>query len=78
MTENTLTSTHAQPRNALAVDQLERRVSDANFVFFGGSTGIGRAAADALAHRGASVLIVGRGKAAGEAVTARLKSKGGG
>lgn len=44
----------------------ERDVRNANFVFFGGSTGIGRAAALELGRRGACVLIVGRGHAAGK------------
>ena len=38
----------------------ERRVSGGNYVFFGGSTGIGQAAAVELGRRGANVLIVGR------------------
>jgi NAD(P)-dependent dehydrogenase (short-subunit alcohol dehydrogenase family) len=45
----------------------ERDVRDKNFVFIGGSHGMGRAAARALAERGASVLIVARGAEAGEA-----------
>lgn len=56
----------------------ERTVRDANFVFFGGTHGIGRAAATALAQRGASILIVGRGQQAGEESVARLRRAGAG
>src|SRR5277367_3327199 len=54
----------------------ERPLSGTNFVFFGGSTGIGRAAAIEVAKRGASILIVGRGRAAGETAASLLKSSG--
>src|SRR5277367_4813096 len=54
----------------------ERPLSGTNFVFFGGSTGIGRAAAIEVAKRGASILIVGRGREAGEAAAGLLKSSG--
>lgn len=54
----------------------ERQVRDGNFVFFGGSTGIGRAAAIEIGRRGGNVLIVGRGKAAGEAAVADIKAAG--
>lgn len=53
-------------------------MSGGNFVFFGGATGIGRAAATALARRGANVLIVGRGAEAGEAAAAAARSAGAG
>ena len=54
----------------------ERPLSGTNFVFFGGSTGIGRAAAIEVAKRGASILIVGRGRESGEAAAGLLKSSG--
>ncbi|GLU37383.1 SDR family NAD(P)-dependent oxidoreductase [Pseudomonas sp. NBRC 100443] len=54
----------------------ERDVRNKRFVFFGGSTGIGRAAAIELARRGAAILIVGRGQAAGDAVVATLRQEG--
>jgi len=54
----------------------ERSVTGANLVFFGGSTGIGRAAAIELGRRGASILIVGRGREAGEAAVASIKAAG--
>lgn len=54
----------------------ERNVANANFVYFGGSTGIGRAAAIELGRRGASVLIVGRGREAGEAAAGAVKAAG--
>lgn len=54
----------------------ERDVKGKNFVFVGGSQGIGRAAALALASRGASILIVGRNKQAGAAAVADAKAKG--
>jgi NAD(P)-dependent dehydrogenase (short-subunit alcohol dehydrogenase family) len=54
----------------------ERPLAGTNFVFFGGSTGIGCATAIEVARRGASVLIVGRGREAGEAATASLKAAG--
>ncbi|MBA3868945.1 MAG: SDR family NAD(P)-dependent oxidoreductase [Anaerolineae bacterium] len=47
-----------------------------NFVFVGGSQGIGRAAALALAQHGASILIVGRNKDAGAAVVAQAQAAG--
>lgn len=43
----------------------ERTLTGKNFVFFGGSTGMGKAAAIEVGRRGASVLIVGRGREAG-------------
>lgn len=42
----------------------ERPVNNKNFVFIGGSHGMGRAAALQLARRGASILIVSRGQEA--------------
>jgi NAD(P)-dependent dehydrogenase (short-subunit alcohol dehydrogenase family) len=54
----------------------ERNVKGKNFVFIGGSQGMGRAAALALAERGAAVLIVGRNKDAGATVVAQAKAKG--
>lgn len=74
MTEKPVTSTHTHRRDALAIDSSERPVSNANIVFFSCSTGIGCAAANEFTRGWASALIVGRGKVAGEAVTALLKS----
>ncbi|MBB5684878.1 SDR family NAD(P)-dependent oxidoreductase [Sphingobium boeckii] len=54
----------------------ERDVSNGNFVFFGGSTGIGRAAAHAIGARGGHVLIVGRGRETGEATAASVRRAG--
>ena len=54
----------------------ERNVKGRNFVFIGGSHGMGRAAAMELAARGAAVLIVSRGKQAGEAAAAQAKTAG--
>jgi NAD(P)-dependent dehydrogenase (short-subunit alcohol dehydrogenase family) len=54
----------------------ERSVKNANIVFFGGTTGIGHAAAIELGRRGASVLIVGRSLEAGEAAAASVKAAG--
>jgi NAD(P)-dependent dehydrogenase (short-subunit alcohol dehydrogenase family) len=55
----------------------ERRVSGGNYVFFGGSTGIGHAAAVELGRRGANVLIVGRGREAGEVAVEAVRAAGG-
>ncbi|WP_404478831.1 SDR family NAD(P)-dependent oxidoreductase [Novosphingobium sp. BL-52-GroH] len=54
----------------------KRSLQDANFVFFGGSAGIGRAAAVALAADGANIAIVARGKADGEAAAAEMRRAG--
>lgn len=54
----------------------ERPIEGANFVLFGGSSGIGRAVATALAQRGAALLIVARGRAEGEATVAQLRASG--
>jgi short subunit dehydrogenase len=54
----------------------ERPVESGNFVFFGGSGGIGRAAAIELGRRRANVLIVGRGAEAGHAAVAAVKKAG--
>lgn len=54
----------------------EREVKGGNFVFFGGSTGIGCAAAHAIGQRGGHVLIVGRGREAGEATAASITNAG--
>lgn len=54
----------------------ERRLQGANMVFFGGSTGIGRAAALEVGRRGANVLIVGRSQAAGQACADAVKAAG--
>ncbi|MHC8380480.1 SDR family NAD(P)-dependent oxidoreductase [Pseudomonas sp. LB3P14] len=55
---------------------LERQLKGANFVFFGGSAGMGKAAALALGERGANVLIVGRGHDAGEAAVKEVLEAG--
>jgi hypothetical protein len=54
----------------------ERPLNEANIVVFGGSHGIGRATAVALGQRGASVLVVSRGREAGEAAAADIKAAG--
>ncbi|PSJ57448.1 SDR family NAD(P)-dependent oxidoreductase [Kumtagia ephedrae] len=54
----------------------ERAVSDANFVFFGGTAGMGRAAAMELARRGANVLVVARDEKAGVDTVAALTKAG--
>lgn len=54
----------------------ERKVRDGNFVFFGGSTGIGRAAAIEIGRRGGNVLVVGRSKAAGEVAVSEIRAVG--
>lgn len=54
----------------------ERNVRGGNFVFVGGSEGMGRAAALELARRGASVLIVSRGAAAGNAAVDAARTAG--
>jgi NAD(P)-dependent dehydrogenase (short-subunit alcohol dehydrogenase family) len=54
----------------------ERNVKGANVVFFGGSTGIGHATAMELGRRGAAILIVGRGRAAGETAAAQVRAAG--
>ena len=54
----------------------ERSLAGQAFVFFGGSTGIGRATALEVAYRGGDILIVGRNRQAGEAAVAEmLKSR---
>jgi len=60
----------------MATSPAERNVRGNNFVFFGGSAGMGRAAALALARRGASVLIVGRGEKDGQAVVEAARAAG--
>lgn len=55
---------------------IEKAVANGNYVFFGGSMGVGLATATALAERGANILIVGRGQAAGDAAVAQLKAAG--
>ncbi|MBL1419940.1 MAG: SDR family NAD(P)-dependent oxidoreductase [Alphaproteobacteria bacterium] len=46
----------------------QRNVKNKNFVFVGGTQGMGKAAALALAERGASILVLGRNQAAGDNV----------
>ncbi|MEU6381603.1 SDR family NAD(P)-dependent oxidoreductase [Streptomyces sp. NPDC046909] len=55
---------------------VERDLRGTNFVFFGGSTGLGHATALEIGRRGADVLIVGRGRAAGEAAATEIKAAG--
>ena len=54
----------------------ERNVTNKNFVFVGGSHGMGRAAAIELATRGANILIVSRGKEAAQAAIDEAKQRG--
>ena len=54
----------------------DRPLKDANFVFFGGSAGIGQAAALEIGRRGGNVLIVGRGRDAGEATATKARALG--
>jgi NAD(P)-dependent dehydrogenase (short-subunit alcohol dehydrogenase family) len=54
----------------------ERDVKGKNFVFSGGSHGMGRAAALALAQRGANILIVSRGAPAGERAASDARAAG--
>lgn len=56
----------------------KRNLNEAHFVFFGGSSGVGRATALALAADGAHILIVGRGTAAGEKTVSELRQAGAG
>ncbi|MBY9045407.1 SDR family NAD(P)-dependent oxidoreductase, partial [Pseudomonas fluorescens] len=53
-----------------------RSIENDNFVLFGGSSGIGRAAAIELGRRKANVLIVGRGVEDGRAAVAAVKEAG--
>jgi len=54
----------------------ERDLSGANIVFVGGTGGIGLAAAQAVARRGAAVLLVGRSEARGAEALATLRAAG--
>jgi NAD(P)-dependent dehydrogenase (short-subunit alcohol dehydrogenase family) len=54
----------------------ERQIRNANFVFFGGSTGMGLATALQIGRRGGNVLIVGRGEAAGNAAAEQVRTAG--
>ncbi|WNG51918.1 SDR family NAD(P)-dependent oxidoreductase [Archangium minus] len=54
----------------------ERNLSDANFVFVGGTSGIGLAAARAMGSRGAAILILGRDPARGEQAVRQLQEAG--
>ena len=56
----------------------ERDLRNANFVFFGRSSGIGLAAAKEIGRRGANVLLVGRSAAAGAAAVAEVLAAGAG
>ncbi|WP_404476874.1 SDR family NAD(P)-dependent oxidoreductase [Novosphingobium sp. BL-52-GroH] len=54
----------------------ERNVANGNFVFFGGTAGIGKAAAVELARRHANILLVARDRQAGAAAVAELQQEG--
>lgn len=54
----------------------ERDIKAKNFVFVGGSHGMGRAAAVEIAKRGGAVLIVARGAQAGEDAVAAVLAAG--
>ncbi|MFE0756360.1 SDR family NAD(P)-dependent oxidoreductase [Inquilinus sp. NPDC058860] len=56
--------------------QHERDLQDANVVFFGGTAGIGQAAAVEIARRHANIRVVGRDPAAGAATVSALKQAG--
>ncbi len=55
----------------------ERSLQNTNFVFVGGSSGIGLATATALAQRGAAILIVGRSARRGAQAISRIRAAGG-
>ncbi|POD70924.1 hypothetical protein BKM17_23810 [Pseudomonas syringae group genomosp. 3] len=55
---------------------LERQIKNANFVFFGGSTGMGLATAKEIGRRGGNVLIVGRGEEAGQQAVRQVRVAG--
>ncbi|WOB50329.1 SDR family NAD(P)-dependent oxidoreductase [Xanthomonas hydrangeae] len=55
---------------------IERKIQQSNFVFFGGSTGMGLATAVEIARRAGNVLTVGRSEAAGQAAVTRLLAEG--
>ncbi|KAK6365867.1 hypothetical protein LTR64_008703 [Lithohypha guttulata] len=54
----------------------KRDLAGKHFAFFGGTAGIGQAAAEVLAGRGANIAVVGRSKEAGDATVQTLQSKG--
>ncbi|AYM14798.1 MULTISPECIES: SDR family NAD(P)-dependent oxidoreductase [Agrobacterium] len=54
----------------------ERKLDGTNFVFFGGTAGIGQAAATEISRRHANVLVVGRDGAAGSETVSRLRQAG--
>lgn len=56
--------------------QHERDLHDCNIVFFGGTSGIGQAAAIEIARRHANILVVGRDATAGAATVAALEQAG--
>ncbi|MDN3219651.1 SDR family NAD(P)-dependent oxidoreductase [Pseudomonas nunensis] len=56
--------------------QHERNLQDANVVFFGGTAGIGQAAAVEIARRHANILVIGRAPDAGAATVATLMQAG--
>ncbi|MDC0721464.1 SDR family NAD(P)-dependent oxidoreductase [Nannocystis bainbridge] len=54
----------------------ERRVRGLNFVFSGGTAGIGLTAATAMARRGAAILLLGRDGERGERAAATVRAAG--
>ncbi|QIW96244.1 hypothetical protein AMS68_001762 [Peltaster fructicola] len=55
-----------------------RSLQGKHFAFFGGTAGIGFAAAQALAAEGASIALIGRSQSTGQSAVSTLKSAGAG
>ncbi|KAH0282521.1 NAD(P)-binding protein [Aureobasidium namibiae CBS 147.97] len=53
-----------------------RSLKSKHFVFFGGTSGIGQAAAEAVASEGAFIAVVGRDPTAGENTVKQLETRG--
>src|SRR4029077_5937182 len=64
-------------RHRLQKDEPMHDLSGRRALVTGGTSGIGRATAEALAHEGARVLISGRSEARGAEVVAAIKAAGG-